>query len=176
VKRTRLDRHLADDEEVVLDVRPQGKVLVRPALVLVVSCGLFSLAASRVPAGGAQGLARGVVLAVGLLVVSRAALWPFLQWQATRYVVTTRRVMLRHGVLSRSGRDLPLGRITDASFRQNPLDRLLGCGTLTLESAGERGRLVLTGVPDVQGVQREVHALADDPTSRSRDVAPWSGA
>ena len=47
---------------------------------------------------------------------------------------------LRDGILTRNGRDIPLSRITDVSFRKGVLDRLLGSGTLVVESAGRARR------------------------------------
>ena len=38
---------------------------------------------------------------------------------------------------------------------------MLGCGTLVVESAGERGQLVLRDVPHVEEVQRDVYRLAE---------------
>jgi uncharacterized membrane protein YdbT with pleckstrin-like domain len=87
---------------------------------------------------------------------------PFLRWRTTRYVVTDRRLITRRGVVARSGRDVPLSRITDVSFSHGLLERLLGCGTLLVESAGERGPLVLADVPGVERVQGLLLELADD--------------
>ena len=63
-------------------------------------------------------------------------MYPLLKWRTTRYELTTRRMRLRTGVVARNGSDIPLSRITDVSFRKSLLDRLLGCGTLIVESAG----------------------------------------
>ena len=102
-----------------------------------------------------------VVAVLAALLLGRLTLVPFLRWLGTSYVVTTRRVAVRSGVLSRSGRDVPLSRINDLTFSHSLLERLLGCGTLVVESAGERGAVVLTAVPGVEQVQRTVHDLAE---------------
>jgi Bacterial PH domain len=64
-------------------------------------------------------------------------------------------------VLSRSGHDMPLTRLNDVSFSHNMIERMLGCGTLVVESAGERGQVVLTDVPKVEQVQRTLYRLSD---------------
>jgi Bacterial PH domain len=43
---------------------------------------------------------------------------------------------------------------------QSPLDRLLGCGTLTIDSIGDR-QAVLDSVPHVQQVQTTLYELID---------------
>ena len=40
-------------------------------------------------------------------------------------------------------------------------ERLLGCGTLTIESAGERGQSVLTDIPRVERVQTTLYELVE---------------
>jgi len=45
---------------------------------------------------------------------------------------------------------------------------MLGCGTLVIESAGERGQVVLRDVPRVEQVQRTVYDLVEDTDARLR--------
>jgi uncharacterized membrane protein YdbT with pleckstrin-like domain len=107
---------------------------------------------------------------VALLVLARWSLWPFLRWLTTSYVVTDRRLITRRGIIARQGRDMPLSRINDVTFNHSGLlERMLGCGTLVVESAGERGQLVLADVPRVEEVQRDVYRLAEQDDVRRRD-------
>jgi uncharacterized membrane protein YdbT with pleckstrin-like domain len=80
--------------------------------------------------------------------------------------LTTRRFRLRRGILSRSGRDFPLNRISDVSFSHGLIDRLLGCGRLTIESAGEHSQLVLAEIPEVERVQATLFQLVEDEQQR----------
>jgi len=91
---------------------------------------------------------------------------PFLRWRTTSYELTTRRLRLRSGIVSRSGRDFPLIRISDVSFQHGLIDRLLGCGKLIVESAGEHGQLVLNEIPHVQRVQSTLFQLVEDEQAR----------
>jgi hypothetical protein len=56
---------------------------------------------------------------------------------------------------------MPLSRLNDVKFSHNVVERVLGCGTLVVESAGEVGQLVLTDVPRVEQVQRTLYRLSD---------------
>ncbi len=150
-------------------MRPHVKELILPALVLLVVSPAATYLAAAMPDGDAQAWLRLVVAAVGLLVVLRWTVWPFLKWLTTSYVVTDRRLITRVGVVARSGRDMPLSRINDVTFEHtNLLERMLGCGTLVVESAGERGQLVLRDVPRVEEVQRDVYRLAEQDEERRR--------
>ena len=52
----------------------------------------------------------------------------------------------------------------------DPLDRLLGCGTLVVESAGEHGELTLNEIPHVERVSSLLFQLVED--ERLRDARP----
>jgi membrane protein YdbS with pleckstrin-like domain len=153
---------LGQDESVVMLLRPHVKRLAGPALVLLVVAPAATFAAAVVPAGNVQGWARGLIALAALLALLRWTVVPFVVWWNTVYVITNRRLVMRHGVLTRSGHDMPLSRLNDVSFSHNLLDRIIGCGTLTVESAGERGQVVLTDVPKVEQVQRVLYRLSDE--------------
>jgi uncharacterized membrane protein YdbT with pleckstrin-like domain len=108
-------------------------------------------------------------IAVGAIAVVVALIWtgvPFLRWRTTTYELTNRRLRLRRGIVSRTGRDFPLIRISDVSFSHGPIDRLLRCGKLVVESAGEHGQLVLTEIPEVEKVQATLFQLVEDEQER----------
>jgi uncharacterized membrane protein YdbT with pleckstrin-like domain len=154
-------RQLAEGEEVVLDLHPHWKQLVAPVLLLPVLVGLATYLWFVLPNDAARTPLRWVIAVVAALLLIRFSLWPFLRWQTTRYVLTNRRVVLRDGVFSRHGRDIPLTRVNDVSFQHNLFERMLRCGTLTIESAGEHGQVVLPEVPRVEVVQREVYRAVE---------------
>lgn len=155
-------RLLTQDERAVLELHPHWKALVGPVAVLLVVVPLAAFGVARVPVGGTQlALRLGIVVLAAVLVLALSVL-PFIRWATTHYVVTDRRLITRKGVIARSGRDMPLARINDISFSHTVVERMLGCGTLVVESAGERGQLVLTNVPHVEAVQRRIYELAEE--------------
>ncbi len=159
-------RLLGDGEEVVHDLHPHGKTLVPAALAFVLVVGLMSFGLAALPSGRAHGVAVLVLLAVAAVLLTAFCLVPVLRWRTTRFVLTTRRVIVRTGILGRTGRDVPLHRINDVSYQHSLLERIVGCGTLTVESAGERGRLVLTDLPDIEGIHRELYRLMEAADAR----------
>ncbi|MDQ1685902.1 MAG: hypothetical protein QOC82_2639 [Frankiaceae bacterium] len=154
-------RLLGEDEEVVLDLHPHWKRLVVPAALVPIVAGVATYVVFVLPSGSAQTPLRLAVVAVALAVLLRFSVWPWLRWLTTRYVLTTHRVVIRQGVFARSGRDVPLTRVNDVSFHHSLVERMLGCGTLTIESAGEHGQVELPEVPRVEQVQREVYRLVE---------------
>lgn len=166
-------RLLADDETVVMALRPHWKELVGPALVLLAVSPLATYGATVLPEREWQPWVRLAIVVAALALVLRWAVWPFLKWITTSYVVTDRRLITRVGVITRAGRDMPLSRINDVTFEHGGLlERMLRCGTLVVESAGERGQLILRDVPRVEEVQRDVYRLAESDEQRRRHGEP----
>jgi len=157
---------LIGDEQRVLLVHPHWKVLVRPVLLAVLVLAAALVLEAVIPAGSAAAAERLVVAAVALLVLMVWLTIPVLRWRLTTYELTTRRLQIRGGIVTRHGRDIPLIRITDVSFEQGPLDRLLGCGRLVVESAGEHGQIVLTEIPHVEQVQATLFQLVESEQRR----------
>ncbi|WP_018347994.1 PH domain-containing protein [Longispora albida] len=160
------DEILADDEEVVIHLHPHWKTMIKPGLILVLVAAIVGFAAFSLPDNGVGQFVLLFLGAFGTLSLLVWVLWPFLTWRTTHYVFTTHRVLLRHGVLSRHGRDIPLARINDVSFSHNLVERMLGCGTLVLESAGESGQLVLSEIPGVEQVQSSLYQLVEEDHDR----------
>ena len=155
---------LSEGERLVLRLHPHWKTLVRPCFILIVIIAAAVTALIMLPPGSA--VIRLVIAAVAVLAVIIWAVVPVLRWRTTSYELTTRRLRLREGILARSGRDFPLIRISDVSFSHGLIDRLLGCGKLIVESAGEHGQLVLTEIPQVEGVQSKLFQLVEDEQAR----------
>jgi uncharacterized membrane protein YdbT with pleckstrin-like domain len=108
------------------------------------------------------------VLAIWLVLI------PFLRWRTTTYTITNRRLITRSGIVNKIGKDLPLNRINEVSYERSLMDRILGCGSLNVQTAAEDGMVVLRDVPNVEHVSREITQLlfgpqgpANPPASRS---------
>lgn len=160
------DESLSEGERFVLRLHPHWKTLLRPffLLVLIVAAAIAVLVV--LPAGHDLAIAR---IAIGAAALVAAIIWagiPLLRWKTTSYELTTRRLRLRAGILTRTGRDFPLVRISDVSFSHGLIDRLVGAGRLVVESAGEHGQLVLNEIPQVEHVQATLFQLVQDEQER----------
>jgi uncharacterized membrane protein YdbT with pleckstrin-like domain len=169
-------RLLNDGEHVVLSTRTHVKALTVPVVVLLVVAGAAGYATS-VPDGAHAGLWRLLTWLVALVVLLRLVVVPFLRWWTTTYTFTDRRLITRTGILSRSGHDVPMNRISDISYEKSLLDRVLGCGTLVVSDASETGRVELTDIPRVEEAQLAVsEALFADPRDAGRARDRWEHA
>ncbi len=139
---------LGQDEHVVLHLRRHPRVLTVPVLgLLVVVAGLVAYGTVHRPTWPA--LATYAVLLAALAALLWWVVRPVLRWWTSTFTVTNLRVITRHGILSRSGHDVPLNRISNVEYHQSVLDRLLGSGTLVFETvAGDP--LVLEDIPHAE--------------------------
>ncbi len=167
---------LAGDEKVVKHLHPHWLTVFVPTVLFIVVVGLASFLIAVIPDGGAQDILRIVVIALALLVLILLVIIPVLRWRTTHYVITTHRVMVRHGILSRTGKDIGLSRITDVSYTQSLWDRIIGAGTLTIESAGEGPPQVFANIPNSDDTQQLInHLVEQDEQNRARDSAQYVG-
>ena len=99
---------------------------------------------------------------------------PFLRWRTTTYTITNRRLITRSGILNKIGKDLPLNRINEVSYERSLMDRMLGCGSLNVQTAAEDGMVVLRDVPNVEHVSREITHLLFGPQGTQNPPASRS--
>lgn len=160
-------RSLAPGEESVQVLHPHWKTLVGPTALAFVVIAALVAAEVLIPAGKNARVERLVAAGVAVVLLLWWFMYPLLRWRTTMYQLTTRRMRLRFGIIARNGRDIPLSRVTDVSFRKGLLDRLLGCGTLIVESAGEHGEIMLTEIPHVEHVQSTLFQLVEEERNRA---------
>ena len=155
---------LTEDEKIVLEFHPHWSTLVATFFWAIVTIVVAGVVIFFIPDGGSQTLIRLVVAAIGVVAIIVVGFMPFLRWVTTTYTLTNRRFVMRDGILSRSGRDIPLTRVNDVSFKHSLIERMLGTGTLVVESAGEHGQLVLKKTPRVEYTQNQLYRLVEELT------------
>jgi uncharacterized membrane protein YdbT with pleckstrin-like domain len=161
------DRSLAVGEESVEVLHPHWKTLAGPVVVAFVIVAALFVGEVLIPSARDAAIERLAAAALAVVLLMWWLVYPLLRWRTTRYELTTKRMRLRIGVVARNGSDIPLSRITDVSFRKSLLDRILGCGTLVVESAGEHAEIVLRQVPHVERVSATLFQLVEDERLRA---------
>lgn len=152
-------RLLSEGEQVVVSTRTHVKALLMPAVWLILIAAAAGYASSFAPVGRAQTLVVVAIWVVALVLAVWLVVKPFLAWLTTTYTVTDRRLITRTGILSRRGHDIPVMRISDVAYEHGLLDRLLGCGTLVISDASERGQVRLHDIPRVEQVHLQLSDL-----------------
>jgi uncharacterized membrane protein YdbT with pleckstrin-like domain len=160
-------KYLNEGEDIVVEMRPHWFFLAGPALALLAALILVIVVSARV-AGDVQRLAMIPLLLLVLL----ALVWfvvRYAKWATTTFVVTTDRLIHRTGVVSKSGREIPLERLNDVSFHSTIFQRMLGAGDLLIESAGERGQQLFASFPHPEKTQNLIHHQIELAQGRDAD-------
>jgi len=153
-------RLLNEGEEVILDLRPHWSFFLWRSLVLLLSVAALIVVAVAVH-DDLGDIARLVVGAVVLVALVRLVI-RYAVWTTSEFVVTTDRLILRSGVVSKRGIEIPLERVNTVFFSQSLRERLLRYGDLVVESGGERGRQVISDVPHPERIQSVIHGAMED--------------
>jgi uncharacterized membrane protein YdbT with pleckstrin-like domain len=157
------DDLLSENERIVVHKHPHFKMLVLPLLVLVVTLAggiwLSMLARDSAPPWDTVWLI--VIGAAALILLVWLVLAPLVRWRTTHFIVTTDRVIVREGVIKRTGIDIPMSRINSVQFEHGLLDRVFGCGTLLIESASDEP-LRFDDIPQVEKVHTHIYREVND--------------
>ena len=129
-----VNKYLLPHEHQVITVRKHPAVLLRP--IVVALAGLVVAAVISTTVGQHNsGIVGFVWIAWAVVLVWLAfKVW---EWSQDYFIVTSRRMLLATGVVTRKVAMMPLVKVTDMSFQRSSMGRLLGYGEFILESAGQ---------------------------------------
>jgi uncharacterized membrane protein YdbT with pleckstrin-like domain len=127
-------RYLLPHERQVITVRLHPAVLIRPVAETLVGLVLAAVLSAVAAKGNGTVLLVVWLLWAVLLVRLVVKVW---EWWDNHFVVTSARLLLATGVLTKKVNMMPLSKVTDMSFQRSSLGRVLGYGEFIVESAGK---------------------------------------
>jgi uncharacterized membrane protein YdbT with pleckstrin-like domain len=143
-----IDEYLLPTERRVIRVRQHwavmAKHIVQTALfvlaMVVIERYLDGILGGGSASDGSLAIGERVVdnltFYLALVAVARFTINTILWW-IERIVITDKRVMLAQGIITHKVGMMPLGKVTDLTFQRSFGGRILGYGTLVVESAGQ---------------------------------------
>jgi membrane protein YdbS with pleckstrin-like domain len=131
---TIVSKYLLPHEEQVITTRKHVAILIRPIIYVVVGLIIAGLLTEFVSRGNGIAL---LVIWVAWALLLCYLLFETLNWLVNYFVVTSQRMLLTSGFVTRKVAMMPLVKVTDMSFQRDFQGRLLGYGTFILESAGQ---------------------------------------
>ncbi len=150
---------LNDNEEIIFDEHPHWTYMLSGVFLFI-----FTIVITLVAAQFHRKAAYIGIPLLALTIVGSAG--RYLRWQTTEYVLTTDRLIVRSGIFSKFGKEIPLDRIMNISFSQSFGERILRTGDLMVESAGEQSQQVFADVGHPARMQNQIYravdALADE--------------
>ncbi len=162
------DDLLVEGERVALYSHPHWRICVGPAVVFLLAVAVAAFAAAVVRLQTWAPVGWLAVAGLAAAVVARWTVLPLVRWRSTHLVVTNHRLLVREGVFSRSGIDVPIHRVDSVRTRRTLGERLAGCGTLLVDAGGD-APMVFAEVPDVERVQALLHREISRDLARRRE-------
>jgi len=152
---------LNDYETLALDLHPHWWYFVEAAVALAgaVVFGIIVLVADWHES--LRWLAVALIVICAVWLVAR-----YVRWLTTNFVITSDRVIFRHGVFAKSGIEIPLERVNSVHFNQGIIERILGAGDLLIESGAEEGRQRFTDIRNPDQVQNLIHSQMEQNEDR----------
>jgi uncharacterized membrane protein YdbT with pleckstrin-like domain len=129
-----VNRYLLPNEQQVITVRRHPAVLIGPSVLALAGLLAAGVLTATVLHGN-QALV--TVVWIAWLVLFGRMIWKAINWAVDFFVVTSHRILLTSGVLTRKVAMMPLTKVTDMSFQRSFAGRLLGFGEFIVESAGQ---------------------------------------
>jgi membrane protein YdbS with pleckstrin-like domain len=145
---------LNDYEELAVDLHPHWWYFAEAVFAFVVSIviGIIVMAADD-PPNALKWIALALIVASAVWLLIR-----YLKWATTNFVITSDRVIFRHGVVAKSGIEIPLERVNSVHFNQSVFERMIGAGDLLIESGAEGGQQRFTDVHNPDKIQNLIHS------------------
>jgi membrane protein YdbS with pleckstrin-like domain len=171
------EKNLAAGETILYRARYHWVYYIFSAIVLVLAAalGLAALYARNAPAGEEVGrllawlaLAFVVIGLLGFLALR-------IRTGMDEFVVTNRRVIRRVGLFAREVQQAPLERIQDITVEQGMFARMLGYGTVIVETASENGMLIFPKIASPEDFRTNVWRQAP-PAGRTPAEVPATPA
>jgi membrane protein YdbS with pleckstrin-like domain len=102
-----------------------------------------------------------VVLFIAMLPSATALLNTIAQIKNTHYKVTTQRILVERGVLSKSLQEIDMRSVDDTEFRQSLLERIFGIGEVSIVSTDKiTPKVILNGIRDPRTTRELIRATA----------------
>jgi len=128
-----IDEYLLPTERRVIRVRQHWSVLLNDMIQSSLALGLVVALQRYLPSSM---VIDNLTWYAGLVIVVRLTLLVALWW-VERIVITDKRVMISQGILTHKIGMMPLTKVTDLTFKRTFTGRLMGYGTMVIESAGQ---------------------------------------
>src|SRR5580658_159591 len=129
-----INKFLLPHERQVITVNQHPAVLIRPIFYVLVGLAIAAWVSNSVAHGN-----NTVILVIWVLwaLLPLRLLWKVFDWLTNYFVITSQRLLLTQGFLTRKVEMIPLAKVTDMGFQRSMMGQVLGYGRFIVESAGQ---------------------------------------
>ena len=151
-------------EEMVFDGHPSWRAVLSFYITGVIIVAVIVAVAAL--ASGA-----GLAIVLGAIALAVMVLVGLVKRQATRYVITSERLHIRHGILAKKTQETRVQRVQNGNTEQSFIQRLLQVGTVDFDTAGtDDSEFRFVGVASPEEVVRAVDRAQRAAAAEARDA------
>jgi uncharacterized membrane protein YdbT with pleckstrin-like domain len=148
---------MAEGETIIYEGHPSWRSTLTfyvKGLGIAIVLGLIA----ALVAGGAT-----TVSAVVFVVLAVTVVVGFVRRMATTYLVTSKRLHIKRGLISRRVQETRLYRVQNVNTEQRALERMLGIGSVDFDTAGtDDSDFTFTGIVDPEDIAHRVDQAAHE--------------
>jgi uncharacterized membrane protein YdbT with pleckstrin-like domain len=157
--------NLSPDEQVIFEGHPSWRAILGFYLKGVLVAAILGAIAKLVGAGS------GTVFLIVLLVIALTVLIGFIKRVATTYTITSRRLNIKRGIISREIQETRLERVQNVNYRQSVYQRIMQIGDVDFDTAAtDDYNFVFAGVADPAEVVHRVDQATGTPAAGSHGL------
>ena len=147
--------NLGAGEQVVFEGHPSWRAILGFYLKGILIVGVIAALVALL-GGGSDAALITLIVVIGATIV---VLVGFLRRWSTRYTITTRRLNIKHGIISRDVQETKIERVQDVNYRQSLYQRIMQIGDVDFDTAAQdsSGDFVFAGVGNPEEVVDRVH-------------------
>lgn len=161
---------LMNDETMIWEGHPTWRAMLAfhiKGVAIAIAVALVLLLIRWIGADiGTATIAIAVLVIIGITILSGWVMRFF-----TEYAISTKRLHIRRGILSKTESSTNVDRIQNITTTQSPFDRILRCGTLDFDTAGDGNDsdFAFRGVNNPQALRERIQRARDEQTTREHD-------
>ena len=153
--------NLGPGEQIVFEGHPSWRAILGFYIKGILIVGVIAALVALIGSGSDVFLITLIVIVGAAIVVVVG----FLRRFATRYTITTRRLNIKRGIISRDVQETKIERVQDVNYRQSFYQRIMQIGDVDFDTAAQNSEsdFVFAGVANPEEVVDRVHH-ATEPT------------
>ncbi len=146
--------NLGAGEQVVFEGHPSWRAILGFYLKGILIVGVLAALIALI-----FGSSTAVITLIVIVGAAAVVLIGFLRRWSTRYTITTRRLNIKHGIISRDVQETKIERVQDVNYRQSLYQRIMQIGDVDFDTAAQNSSddFVFAGVANPEQVVDRVH-------------------
>ena len=155
------DNLLVTGEKIYVRKRPHWRVLILPIVFFILIIAGCAALLAFLNGRDWPGWVTWAIVGVAVVALIVLVLVPFIRWRTEHFVISNHHIFFRTGLLSRREHQIPLGQIANIETDVTFWGRLMGYGSLIVESSADQP-LKFRNVANLSKVQSMLNQLIRD--------------